>query len=273
MALADIIRAVMPHRIRITVGRWSIDQASRSWTTLAWYLTILHGRRPKNMGIANGYCYYDFGDRRILAPQNAAGIFMETFVGEAYERVWRPEEGDTVLDIGAYVGMFTIKASKAVGPTGRVIAIEPSPENYALLKRNCKGLGNVTLIRKAIWSSNGVERLYYSKSPAANSLVTSWKDYVEVETTTLDNLMRELGLDNVDFIKLDAEGAELDVLKGAGETMSKGTRIVIAAYHTAPNGEAEIEQVAELLGKAGYTATQRRGLRSYLHAERIMEGE
>lgn len=268
MALVDIIRSVIPHKTRITVGLWTINQASRNWTTLSWYLTILHGRRLKNMGLANGQCYYDFGDRRIFAPSNAAGVFVEMFAEEAYEQVWRPQEGDTVLDIGAYVGMFSIKASRAVGPTGKVVAIEPSPENYELLKQNCEGLDNVIPIKKAIWSSNGTERLYYSRTPAANSLVVAWANYIEVETITLDNLIDELGIGRVDFIKLDVEGAELAVLKGAKETMARGTRMVIAAYHTAPNGEAEIGQVAELLGQANYTAMQKRGLRSYLHAEK-----
>lgn len=269
MALVDVIRKVVPHRLGITVGVWAINQASRNWLTLKWYLTILHGKPPDNMGMDNGYCYYDYGDRRILAPYNAAGVFLEIFQDEVYERVWKLEPGQTVLDIGAYVGMFAVKASRLVGAEGQVIAIEPSPENYGFLAWNCKGLDNVVLIKKAIMATTGVGMLYYSKSAAANSLVTQWKRYIEVRTITLDELVEELGLDKVDIIKVDAEGAELDVLKGATNVLAKGTRLVIAAYHTAPNGKAEIAQVATALREANYRVIQIRGLRSYLYAEKV----
>lgn len=268
MTLVEVIRKVVPRKLAIPVGVWAIEQASRNWVLLKWYLTILHGKPPENMGLDNGYCYYDYGERRILAPQNAAGVFLEIFQDEVYEQVWKLKPGDVVLDIGAYVGMFTVKAASLVGATGRVIAIEPSPENYELLVRNCEGLSNVALVKKAIMSTTGTGRLYYSRSAAANSLVTHWKRHVEVETTTLDDLVQGLGLDKVDFIKVDAEGAEIDVLKGAQSVLAKGVKLVIAAYHTAPNGEAEVAQVAMLLREAGYKVMHNRGLRSYIYARK-----
>ena len=269
MALVDVIRKVVPHRLAITVGVWAINQASRNWPMLKWYLTILHGKPPANMGMYNGYCYYDYGDRTILAPYNAAGVFLEIFQDEVYEQVWKPEPGQTVLDIGAYVGMFTVKASTLVGEEGRVIAIEPSPENYDLLARNCEALFNVTLVKKAVMATTGTGRLYYSKSAAANSLVIRWKRYVEVETITLDELVEELGLDKVDMIKLDAEGAELEVLKGATETLRKGTRLAIAAYHTTAEGRRELEELREFLYLSDYTLYDAKGLRSYIYAEKF----
>ena len=269
MTVATLARKVLPPRARITAGVWVINMASCNWPLLRMYLSILHGRAPQNMGLTEEHCYYDYEGRRIMAPKNAAGVFMEIFQEEVYEQVWRPREGDTIIDIGAYVGMFTVKAASLVGATGKVIAIEPSPENYDLLARNCEDLHNVTLVKKAIMATNGMGRLYYSKSAAANSLVTRWKEYVEVQTITLDDLVEELGLDKVDIIKVDAEGAEIDVLKGARKVLAKGTRLVIAAYHTAPNGKAEIAQVVTALHAADYRATRVRGLRSYIYAEKV----
>jgi hypothetical protein len=187
--LVDVIRKFVPHRARITVGVWAINQVSHSWPLLKMYMTILRGKVPENMGLVGNHCYYDYNGTRILAPKNAAGVFMEIFQDEVYEQVWKPKEGDTVLDIGAYVGMFTVKASKMVGEQGRVIAIEPSPENYAALIGNCRNLHNVTLVNQAVMSRNGTGKLYYSKSAAANSMVVKWPEYVEVETITLDSLV------------------------------------------------------------------------------------
>ena len=118
-------------------------------------------------------------------------------------------------------------------------------------------------------ATKGVGKLYYSKSAAANSLVIKWQRYIEVRTITLDDLAEELKLDKIDLIKVDAEGAELDVLKGAQKVLAKGTRLVIAAYHTAPNGEAEIVQVVETLRKANYDGVCNVGLRSYVYAEKV----
>jgi len=268
MALADVIRKVIPHKLRISVGVWAINMASHNWSLLKAYLTILHGKPPGNMGLVGGHCYYDYDGRRILAPKNAAGVFLEIFQDEVYEQVWKLNPGDVVLDIGAYVGMFTVKASLAVGNKGKVVAIEPSPDNYAILIGNCVSLDNVTLVQKAIMAKNGTGKLYYSKSAAANSLVVKWKKYIEVETITLDDLVAELKLDRIDLIKIDAEGAELDVLKGAQKVLARGTRLVIAAYHTTPNGESEIFQVVETLRKANYDGICNQGLRSYVYAEK-----
>ena len=268
MTLVDIIRKVVPPKARITAGVWAINLASHNWAMLKLYLTILHGKPPENMGLNKKYCYYDYDGRHILAPKNAAGVFLEIFKDEVYEQMWKPKPGDVVLDIGAYVGMFAVKASRMVGEGGRVIAIEPSPENYELLARNCLGLENVVLVKKAIMATTGSGLLYYSKSAAANSLITRWKRYVKVVTITLDDLMEDLGLDKVDIIKVDAEGAELDVLKGAQNVLAKGTRLVIAAYHTARNGKAEIAQVTEVLRESNYKVARVQGLRSYLYAEK-----
>jgi len=268
MAVVDVVRKIVPRGLGIAVGVWAINQASRNWTMLKWYLTILHGRPPANMGLDNGYCYYDYGGRRIVAPCNAAGVFLEIFQDEVYERIWKPKPRDVVLDIGAYVGMFTVKAARLVGATGKVIAVEPSPENYNLLEQNCEGLGNVALFKGAIMSTSGRGRLYYSRSAAANSLVIRAKRYVEVETIALDELASEFGIDKVDFIKLDAEGAELEVLVGAQKVLERGVRLAIAAYHTTAEGQQELGEIRRFLHSSHYTVVESKGLRSYIYAEK-----
>lgn len=266
--LEDIIRKVVPHRIRTTVGVWAINQFSHSWPLLKAYMTILRGKPPENMGLTKRYCYYDYNGRRILAPRNATGVFMEVFLDEVYEQIWKPEPGDIVLDIGAYVGMFTVKAALAVGVGGRVVAVEPNSESYGMLIGNCRGLNNVKLVRKAVMARNGIGRLYYSKAAGADNLIAHQGNYVDVETITLDRLASELQLPHIGFIKLDTVGAELDVLKGGIETLKRGTRLAIAVFHTTPDGRRSLEQVIALLNREGYVVRQSRGLRSYLYAEK-----
>lgn len=266
----QVLRRVMPDRVRTAVGTWMLNLASRRWPMLKAYLTALRGKIPEDMWRMGEYCVYSHDGRRIYAPWNAAMVFLEIFEDEVYEQVWRPGLGEVVLDIGAYVGMFTVKASLAVGDAGKVIAVEPHPRYYGLLISNCHGLGNVETVKKAVAAEYGrCRRLYSARAAGADTLVGGTSEYIEVGTITLDELVSELGLSRLDFIKLDAEGAELNVLKGGKETLKKGTRLAIAIYHTSEDGRRSLECVTALLEDAGYRMTVNRGLRSYVYAEKI----
>jgi FkbM family methyltransferase len=270
MNIATVARKVIPDDLRTAVGVWTVNVASRNEVLLKAYLTVLHGSAPANMGLSDGYCYYDYGDRRILAPKNAAPVFMEIFEDEVYEGRFRPEPENIVLDIGAYVGMFTVKATLSVGERGRVVAVEPHPEHFSMLQDNCEGLDNVTLVPKAVMASNGTGRLYITKAAGADNLVTHEGHFVKVETVTLDQLVIDLQLPRIDFIKLDAEGAEVDVLKGGEETLKRTPRLVVAVYHTTAEGRDRLERVTAILNQAGYTVRVARGLRSYVYAEKTI---
>lgn len=267
MRLSELIRAILPSKLTMMLAVWSISLAATNWFTLKCYLTLFYGKVPLKLGLTKTQCYFDYKGHRIFAPKSDAGIFVEIFQDNVYEQVWQPQLGDTVIDIGAYVGMFTVKASEAVGNTGQVIAVEPCPETFRMLKDNCAECRNVRLVKVAIMNQVGLSRLYYLKSAAANSLVAQRGKYVEVETITLDRLVKRLNLNKVDFIKIDAEGAGLDILEGATETLRKGTRLVIAAYHDAKDGKREIDVVVKFLKDAGYQITYQKGLRSYVYAE------
>lgn len=269
MTTVDLIRKLVPPKIRIAVGVWAIKLASRKWFTLKWFLYLLYGLKPTNMGIIGKEAYYDYKGRRIFAPHTGAGAYLEIFNDEVYEQVWRPQPKDVVIDIGAYVGMFAVKSAVNMNGTGLVVAVEPSDETYQYLKNNCAGLKNVRLVKKAIMAQSGKGKLYYSRAAAANSMVMKYNTYQEVDTITLDEMMEELHLEKADFIKIDAEGAEMDVLKGGTKTLAKGTKLAIAAYHTMANGELEIEHVMNYLKDKGYTIHREKGLRSYLYAEKI----
>lgn len=269
MTVADVIRIFVPSNLRIAVGLKAISLASHNETTLKIFLAMLYGTLPGKIGLTKTHSYYNHNGHHIIAEKHGAGAFLEIFQSEVYERIYKPQANDVVVDIGAYVGMFTVKASDAVGKNGLVIAVEPSPENYELLRANTKDCENVKLVNVAIMDKEGEGKLYYSEAAAANSLILNRSGkYVTVKTMTLDKLVDTLQIKKVDYIKIDAEGAELEVLAGATEVLAKGTKIVIVAYHTTANGEAEIDRVIEFLVKAGYTVTMAKGLRSYVHAEK-----
>ena len=129
--------------------------------------------------------------------------------------------GDTVLDVGANIGALTVPMAQMVGPTGRVIAWEPQPETFALLKQNIRqnDLNNVALHNCAAGSKMEtvampdlakIRGFNYGGVPLGRGERMAWVE-------TIDSL----GLENVSFMKIDVEGFEPDVIKGASETIRR----------------------------------------------------
>jgi FkbM family methyltransferase len=149
---------------------------------------------------------------------------------------FNPKSGEIVVDVGAHIGLYSLIAAKKVGPSGKVIAIEPDPENCTLLQMNLElnGLTNVTILKHAAFSSSSTLKLYLpGKERGFTKLSTIMpsravtEDYLEVAATTLDQLMLHQGITEVNWIKIDVEGAELEVLKGATATLSVSTNIAL----------------------------------------------
>jgi FkbM family methyltransferase len=188
------------------------------------------------------------------------GIF-ETTELDFVERFLQP--GMTVLDLGAHHGLYTLLASKRVGPTGRVLAFEPSPRERRALRLHVKlnrctnvivqelALGDVNtesdLYRVQHWAS-GCNSLRPPDVPARTSLV-------RVRVARLDDWLAEQKISCVDFVKLDVEGAELGTLKGAARLLERRPRPIILAevqdIRTLPWGYPA-KQIIEYLGSKGY---------------------
>jgi FkbM family methyltransferase len=148
-----------------------------------------------------------------------------------------PKEGDTVIDIGAHIGLYTITSSKQVGNTGKVVAIEADPDNFWLLKRNIalNNLTNVLPLNYAVFSTRTRMKLYeQSASAKYNSLMLArarTENYVEVNADTLDSILEQNGITQVNWIKIDVEGAEFEVLKGSTKMLSGETVSLLVEIH------------------------------------------
>lgn len=140
-------------------------------------------------------------------------------------------KGMTVVDIGASKGFFTLLSARLVGKEGRVISVEPEPTNVKWLRKSIKenGYGCVKSLQLAMSDRNGHAKLFVGKKTGWNSLYrseTTNEDTVDVETRTLDSLVKDARAKHVDLIKIDTEGAEEFVLKGAEKTL-RGNRDVV----------------------------------------------
>jgi|SRR5579875_473582 FkbM family methyltransferase len=170
--------------------------------------------------------------------------------------------GATFVDIGANAGWFSMLAASVVGPTGKVLAVEPNPLNTELLVRSARGNGfeNVEAFTVALADKAGMAALETDGSngrvvpldrPPQEPLRAS---YV-VRSTTLDALASEAGVGRVDAMKLDVEGAEPLVLAGARGLVGRDRPVIVtefypAALDGAPWGSAR--GYLELLRGLGY---------------------
>ena len=173
------------------------------------------------------------------------------------------QAGMTVLDIGAHHGLYSLLAAKRVGKNGRVRSFEPSPRECKFFRQNLRvnRCRNVQVESFALGSSAGRAELFLVEGAedVCNSLrppaaeVTTRK--VTVEVRSLDEYLEQQKIGKVDFIKLDVEGAELEVLRGAMRLLSSEERPVILAevqdIRTAPWGY-RAEEIIRYLEKLGF---------------------
>lgn len=132
--------------------------------------------------------------------------------------------GDTVIDLGAYSALTSIAFAKVVGPSGRVVALEPDPSNYKASQQNIAAnrrvnrIDNITLVPAAISDRRGTLQLSSEGAMGSSfaSIVGKHRGrIVDVECLTFHSLIERENLSKVDFVKMDIEGAELVTVLGS----------------------------------------------------------
>jgi len=196
-----------------------------------------HDGKEKSSNTQDGYRRLPDGNKTIYPWKDHDEIDFivnEIYRLGVYHHKGCPVEGQIIIDIGGHIGIYTLNAAKKVGTHGKVITIEPSPDNYRMLTNNImvNHLDNVTVINTALASSEGKGKLYLSGSGRHSLMSKDKSEFVETSLTTLDHLVEKLGLPYIDTVKIDVEGSEMEVLKGSTNALkSKIKRLVIAAYH------------------------------------------
>ncbi len=139
--------------------------------------------------------------------------------------------GGTFVDVGAHIGWYSLKAAKVVGPRGRVIAVEPDHETLRKLRDNIRASGDEAIITvEPVACYDSETTLPFYSAPGTNTGESSLDRaaasqegpitaaYI-VRARRLDDILKEAGVTRVDALKIDVEGAEVHVLKGAVETL------------------------------------------------------
>jgi FkbM family methyltransferase len=172
---------------------------------------------------------------------------------------------DTVLDVGGNLGMFVLWAAPQV-PQGRVVTIEPTPRAHACLALNVEKnhLGNVTVLRAAVGRDGGeidmmtfpgIEALSHGihiRPPIIARLFAKsprWSERVTVPQTTLGRIMDEQQLATVNYLKLDCEGAEFDIMRATGSAHWRRIERIAIEYHESGRDRKRGELMSILRGQ------------------------
>jgi FkbM family methyltransferase len=169
-----------------------------------------------------------------------------------------PNKGDIFIDVGAHIGHYTLISSVCVGQKGKVVAIEADPCNFRILKRNVElnRVDNVLCINAAAYSEKRKVKLYaihkigYSIYNTIISQRLTSREFIEVQANTLDELIEsaKINPNKINWIKIDVEGAELEVLRGGTNILSQSSDIsILIEIHSLAGGVTHYEDIVNLL--------------------------
>jgi FkbM family methyltransferase len=186
------------------------------------------------------------------------------------------KEGDVIWDVGAFIGLFSVFASKAVGDKGKVYAFEPEEATAKKLDANCKlnKLNNITIVNYALSNTDKAGKLYpanegqnaiHSLQPHAGVS----QDGVEINLKRGDSLVADKVLERPNVIKLDVEGAELQSLQGMTEILKDpGCHFIFLELHhrDLPRFDANEDEVYKIFQESGFKISKemKRGTESHL---------
>jgi FkbM family methyltransferase len=168
---------------------------------------------------------------RTFSPEFVTGAY-ETPLSAALTRELRP--GQTFYDVGANVGYFSLLAAKMIGPTGKVIAIEPHPETIRQLRAQFEinGLANAQIVAAAVSDRVGTTTLIdgYACMVKMSAFDSSQGEQMTIPaaTTTLDEVAERFGFPEV--VKMDIEGAEILALRGAATVLNRKPTLLVEIH-------------------------------------------
>lgn len=242
-AMVDLLklRVLGPHHVRLAVTpqefRNRQAQVDREWRIATptfevsdpWFSPLSLYRIP----LDGGHAITMHGHSVDLVSVFALGQYA---YGRGTERI-SVEPGDVVLDLGGCWGDTALYFSHLVGPQGRVYTFEFDAESLAVLRANLvlnpELASRIEVVEKAVWHRSG-DTLDFSSAGRCTTLTDApaSPSGETVETVSVDDFVASRGLDRVDFVKMDIEGAEANALRGAQASLRRyAPKLAIAAYH------------------------------------------
>ena len=177
----------------------------------------------------------------IIDPENVTDIYLK------YSKIGL---GSVVLDVGTYCGVQTVRFSKVVGKSGKVFAFEPDKASYKTLLMNLSEhkCDNVIALNYGLFNFDGILRFNGSGGMGAS---VDQNGVDEVKVLTLKTAIKELQIDNIDFIKMDIEGSEFPVLSTSLDILKElKPRLIVEPHYV--NGRLNDLDIITKMKSIGY---------------------
>ncbi len=163
-------------------------------------------------------------------------------------------ENDVIIDVGGHIGLFALYASLKC-PNGKIISIEPHPQNFLLLKENMANnkFNKIVFMNKAITNSNREIDLFVdSLDDSAHSIYGNGKNSMKIKSTTLENIMTENQISKCNMLKMDCEGAEFEIIESLSDDQLFKIEKLCFEYHLKGNSISSLEILKNRLEKMSY---------------------
>lgn len=163
-------------------------------------------------------------------------------------------ENDLIIDVGGHIGLFALYASLKC-PEGKVISVEPHPQNFSLLKENMNNNNflKTKIVNKAITNSNNdIELFIDSQDDSAHSIHGTGKNSIQIKGTTLRDIMQENQVSNCNMLKMDCEGSEFESIESLSDDELLQIEKICLEYHIIDNDSSNLDNLRNRLKKIGY---------------------
>jgi FkbM family methyltransferase len=173
------------------------------------------------------------------------------------------KHGSRILDIGANIGYYVLIEANLVGSSGQIVAVEPSPTNIDLLRKNIQlnGLDQVTVVEGAVSNSGGIQKFFLAEESNLNTfhreileIRNNLKGELDVQVFTVRELTKLYG--SFDYIRMDIEGHEVQVLEDIVVMSNEGCRklpdIIFETHINAYSKDQDIGKVLQAIERIGY---------------------
>jgi len=238
-----------------------------NWFSVLFYTHFLRSA-PAVIRLRNGVKIFTNGEL------SAEWIIQEImFKGDYEQHGLKIEENDLVVDIGANIGVFSVHA--ATKTRNSVFSFEPFETNFNTIKKNAEinALGNIKPNLMAVSDKAGSSKLFLSNMNGGHLLfnrdnVKGLKKYIDVKTTTLQNIMDENDIKIIDFLKVDCEGSEGAIFSTAPKEYLQRIRKIALEFHDNVSS-LKHEELSALLEKSGFktfTSWDGKSLFGYIYA-------